>query len=533
VAFFSQGLSLRQIEELTIEGNILLRDTDMDLCMGTPIDPAYAWSRWRTYLFNMVASQLADPDQAFQFFLSPTGHHQTLLRHLCQTSAAAIRDQYMAGIYRSTTINLSHLASILIMQCVGEGQQKIAKQCFYNTLYFSIKRLQQCEAVNLHRSLLNPEDYEKLLQGSGKRLENFMAMASRSDLLAEDHDAYRFTSRLIAEYDIDAIRMENLIAVYSNETAPVKQVRTIVAKTHQECDQFTKQEIARWCFDDEVLALRWNQAFYAEARYQQINAKETATADPTPFLRFPGLSNGVGALLVHGLLASPAELSDYGRYLTERGFTVLGVRLKGHGTSPHDLRQRDWEDWYFSVERGLSILSAFCEQIVLIGFSTGGALALLLAATQEPTITAVVAVSVPIKFRNPAFMLVPLLQAGNDLLAWGPSFAALKPFIENPSEHPNINYRHVPVRSLFELRRLIAKLQGSAARITRPVLLLQAEDDPVVLPESSVILLEQLGSADKQMHWISATRHGILMENAGGIWGTIDGFLGQYVPVRA
>ena len=91
----------------------------------------------------------------------------------------------------------------------------------------------------------------------------------------------------------------------------------------------------------------------------------------------------------------------------------------------------------------------------MTGFSTGGALALKLAAEQYPEIIGVSVVALPIKFINPAFMLVPLLHGTNKLVDWLSSFEGVKSFIENPTEHPDVNYRNVPVKSLYELRLLI------------------------------------------------------------------------------
>lgn len=43
VELFTDGLSVRQTEELLIEGNILLKETDMDLRMGAPVNPHDTW----------------------------------------------------------------------------------------------------------------------------------------------------------------------------------------------------------------------------------------------------------------------------------------------------------------------------------------------------------------------------------------------------------------------------------------------------------------------------------------------------------
>ena len=94
-----------------------------------------------------------------------------------------------------------------------------------------------------------------------------------------------------------------------------------------------------------------------------------------PFF-LPGGPKGV--LLIHGFTGLPAELLLMGQYLHKLGFTVLGVRLAGHGTTVEDMSHMTWEDWMDSVRDGYAVLSGFCESIDVIGHSMGGLFSLLL-----------------------------------------------------------------------------------------------------------------------------------------------------------
>ncbi|HAI32163.1 MAG TPA: hypothetical protein DCM48_22015, partial [Thalassospira sp.] len=60
------------------------------------------------------------------------------------------------------------------------------------------------------------------------------------------------------------------------------------------------------------------------------------TADSRPYLLLPNGQKqfACGVLLVHGFLASPAELRELGEKFAAMGHAVMGVRLAGHGTSP-------------------------------------------------------------------------------------------------------------------------------------------------------------------------------------------------------
>jgi len=527
VEFFSHGLTTRQTEELLIEGNLMFKDTDMDLRMGQPIDPHQIWQGWELSLFNQICYRLNSLSDAFSLYSSGKHLPQKLFAHLFKKNAKLIRNQYMEEIYLNVTVNLSHLASRLIMHCMACGQLKINKQHFYTTLYICIKQLQQHRQIHLHRSLLNPDEYNGLIVGKSQRFEQFIAVAESSELIISTEDDYLFSAKLCEEYDFDTIRMENLIAVYSNEVAPIKVVHDTLVSCYQQSPQISAKQLAEWIFDDEIIALAWDKSCFTKPCYQDINQRETASENPAPFLLKPKIANGAGILLIHGLLASPAELKDYAHHLVDQGYVVFAVRLKGHGTSPYDLRTRTYEDWFKSVQRGLKIISAYCQTVTVIGFSTGGALAFALAAEHPKQVVAVVAVAVPIKLVDKSFLFVPLLHRTNRLVKWVSSIEGVKPFLEHDSEHQTVNYRSVPVKSLYELGRLIDETEKLLPHIIIPSLLVYADEDHVVDKESADILMRQLNHSDKALVMVHADQHGILMDNINHTWEVIDRFLNR------
>ncbi|NOQ15202.1 MAG: alpha/beta fold hydrolase, partial [Methyloprofundus sp.] len=431
-------------------------------------------------------------------------------------------------IYANVTVNLSHLASTLIMSLISEKRQHIGKNQFYTVLYIAIKTLQKNTDIHLHRSLLNPNDYGDLIYGINSRFDHFICIAKEAELISEQDECYYFLPKLCADHDFDQIRLENPIAVYSNEVQPISFIRDHLMQANRSYHEIDPCQLAAWHFEDEQLSLAFEQQLYCIEPDEQMIPEETATADPAPFFIQPKNANGLGVLLIHGLLASPAELRDYGHYLAEQGFTVLGVRIPGHGTSPRALRELSYQQWFRSVQRGLNILKVHCSKSFVIGFSTGAALALKLAAENPDDIIGVTAVSVPVKFVNASFMLVPLLHGTNTFVKWVSSFEGVKPFIENIPEHPDINYRNTPVRALYELRLLVQEIEAVLPEIKTPSLLLYADQDPVVAIQSAEIVFDKLGAAQKKLHIINAKQHGILMENIDNIWGVIDAFLKQH-----
>lgn len=65
-----------------------------------------------------------------------------------------------------------------------------------------------------------------------------------------------------------------------------------------------------------------------------------------------------GVLLIHGLSDLPYSMRTIGERLLAEGYTVLLLRVPGHGTCPGALAQVDWEDWAAAVRvaaRGYSL----------------------------------------------------------------------------------------------------------------------------------------------------------------------------------
>jgi esterase/lipase len=148
-----------------------------------------------------------------------------------------------------------------------------------------------------------------------------------------------------------------------------------------------------------------------------------------------------------------------------------------------------------------------------------------MASDQPDSLLGVSAISVPIKFRDPKMMFVPLVHGTNRLVHWISSYEGVKPFLQNKPEHPEVNYRNIPVRGLYELRRLIAELETRLADVHCPVLLIQGDKDPTVDPKSAEIILRKLGSPIKELLSIESDRHGILMENIGQTQEIISAFI--------
>ena len=523
IKLFYPGIKHRHYEELLIESNIIFKNTEMTINIGDTINIGKFcdYEIFETIQLNKIYK---NSSYLFDIRQSKEPHEINLFNKFVEWSEK-IRDQYSHSMYFAVTINLSHLAAGLIVQLYKNNQYKINKKEFRSLLYIVVKRIQCLQTFELQDSVNSPYAYENLMYENTKNLNRFIMLGINADLLEESGADYIFKEKLLKEFELDEVRIENPISVYANEILVLPKIKEIINDSISD-EQADKHSIPNCLFDDELRIFKFEKE-NAEIQNKNIGSsnssflkkileKETATADPTPFF-FVSKKNSQSILLIHGLLASPAEIKPFAEYIYGQGFNVIGVRLIGHGTSPILLSDLHWEEWYRSVLRCYQILEIISEQIHVVGFSTGGALGLKLAIDQY-NIKSTTAICVPIKFNNPNMMLISLLHGVNRLSQWVTTKDVFKDFYINDTEHPHINYRHVPVSALYQLRLLIEVVENNLDKINCPVTLIQGTNDPVVDPVSSKILYEKLLTPDVSLIKIESEKHGILYQNIRNVW---------------
>jgi esterase/lipase/1-acyl-sn-glycerol-3-phosphate acyltransferase len=522
VELFNRGISPRMREELLIEGNILFRDTDMDVRLGTPLRAAHFWSERERRMVAVRAARLGSLQDAF------TTHSERadkrLFANATQLQAEQIRDAYMHSMYQLVSVHLSHLAALIIYELLEAGRTEIPTADFHRILYLAVKQLQTHASVHLHRSLRNPENYEDLPHGRCSGLEQFLSTTTDLKLIERTDSYYRFLPKLLKDHGFDQVRLENPVEVYANEVAPIQPALNAVKTAIEDVRQLSEHRLADLRFDDARRAHAWDRKRFRKPEHHAVNRLQTQSEDAEPFFFRPAEPRALGVLLVHGFLASPAEVRGFGEALSKRGYTVLGVRLKGHGTSPWDLRSRNWQEWLASVRRGYETLAPLVDRVCMVGFSTGGSLCLQLAAERPAKLAGVATLSTPMRFKNKNMALIPLVHGTNRLVGMVREKGVLA-FRPNPTEHPHINYLHMPIRALYELGRLVDNLKKRLPDVRCPVLILQSDADPIVEPDSALLLHKALGSTDKRIVMVPSKRHGILYNNVGETWKEIFAFV--------
>lgn len=210
-----------------------------------------------------------------------------------------------------------------------------------------------------------------------------------------------------------------------------------------------------------------------------------------------------GALLIHGYTGSPPEMRLLGDYLQGLGYTVLGVRLPGHGTTPQDLGTKRWPDWYGAVAEGMARLGRSCRRLFLVGQSLGGLLALKAAA--ERPVTGLALLATPMFVQD---WRAPFVKLASFFI----KEVRRNKYTYNVSPRYNMCYQVLPVKplpSLFELIRLCK--EEYLPQVTAPVLIVQSTREHTVQSCSASYIYDHLPGNVKQLLWVEHSGHAVTL----------------------
>lgn len=226
---------------------------------------------------------------------------------------------------------------------------------------------------------------------------------------------------------------------------------------------------------------------WLEKQLQQAHSDGVEHPDNLPYLLTPETPNGRGVLLIHGFGSSPRELQLLAEVLVWQHFTVAGIRLPGHGTSPQDLKTRNSREWLTAALNGYQALKRMDLKIGVCGLSTGALVALLLSA-QQPV--------------ERLILLAPFLRLRHRLAPFAGLLSLFLPYQKRiiAEAERDFYYSQRPLKGVAQINQLLRRLPDALPKITAPTLVLTSTGDGTIAPGSANMLFRQLGSQEKFIH---------------------------------
>ena len=487
-------------EELTVEGSILLKGSEICIHFGEPIEVG-------DYLGKVVAAArkvagMFSEERGTELFL--------------RKQARRLTDACMHGVYSNIEVSFDHLISYGLRVFDGD---RIQIDDFRAAMYLTARELAADDRVRLHPTMRN--GITSLVTGEPfQPWETVIELAMREKVIRADRDHFVIDrQRLDEKHGFHTIRLHKMMQVLANEVEPV---RPAVDSVRRNVNLSTTQLRKRTA---EALRLHEAEVFqrdYAEA----FDPQESKQKDfGEPFL-LEAKNARAGVVLAHGYLASPEQVRPLAEFIHAQGYSVYALRLHGHGTAPDQMTGVSWHDWLEDVSRAMALLRHQCNIVVAGGFSLGGTLALLLASRQADTVAGVFGINAPGRLRDRRVRLVgPLVRFNGWMRRLGLSGDYFSISNEG-TESPDINYGVDYLRGIRELRRAMKACYRGLGDVRAPALLLQGDRDPLVDPESGRMLLERLGSEDKLLSTMPFDRHMVIRgEGSEDVFAAVCRFL--------
>ena len=226
-------------------------------------------------------------------------------------------------------------------------------------------------------------------------------------------------------------------------------------------------------------------------------------------------------LLVQGFAGNTAELLPLGKFLADKGYTVLAPRLPGHGTTVEDMIRTNAEDWLDAVRDGYAVLVGFAQDIAVVGASMGGSLALLLAA--EKRVKGAVTLAAPI-FIAPEQGIDALPP--REMLSPSDFTPEIKRDLPNVPPAANLVYDKIPLLSVYDLLEVVERTKKCLPQITAPALIVHGKADTMSAVESAQYIGDHIGSSRKEVDLIEGAGHLLtLVEGREAVFEKIASFL--------
>lgn len=204
-------------------------------------------------------------------------------------------------------------------------------------------------------------------------------------------------------------------------------------------------------------------------------------------------------VLVHGFTGTPEDLRPLEELLSQRGYEVVVPVLTGHGDSQTRLVDATSTQWIQSVDPLVRQAVLSGRRVHLIGFSMGAMIAAKIAA--ECGVSSVTMLAPAIFYVGTQKLFRQI--AGVIKESWdAPSKTAyLRERVESMSQ--------MPMRSIKQFRRMVQIGKAALPRVSQPLCILQGKRDDVVEPRGATYVYQNVASAEKEIHWLPASKHGI------------------------
>lgn len=494
-------------EELEIEGNLLL-SADMNIHFGQAISLGEYVKNIRSKIYQI-----------------PIIKNETKVNLVLRYLKNNLTNKFMGEIYSNVQINIDHIVAAILH---FYPQNEININHLKALIYLSVNHISGLKKYRINSSITQDNLYKLLADESFKEFVSVINLAQKFGVVSKSDDKKTYLinkEKLEQKYDFQQIRLDNTLQVILNEFLLLDIAVSVIRRNVL----LSKDEVRQKSFNYILAQDLENFETDYKAYYDENLSKNQIIGMPL-FLDNDNaaVKKNDGILLVHGYLASPKEMEEIAKYFNNAGHKTYCVRLKGHGTSPINMENVKWEDWYSSLNCGYSALKLVCDKVFVIGFSTGGLLSLLAASRKDQQLGGVVCINPALRLNDIRAKFVSGIQVWNDILEKLRIDKGQLRYVDNHPENPDINYSRNYIKGMEQLENLMEVCEESLEKIKCRILVIQSKEDPVIDNKNARIVLEKISSSTKEFQQIESSKHVIIKgQGSDRVFDMIEEFVGD------
>ncbi len=210
-------------------------------------------------------------------------------------------------------------------------------------------------------------------------------------------------------------------------------------------------------------------------------------------------------IMIHGILESPRQFLRFAQAMKEVGCSYDVISLPGHGGTGEEFAKSNRAQWEREVQRKVKCYKTRYSDIVLIGHSMGGLLAMQAYEWNTDVVKSLILIATPLRVRVKPHMVldgwkVIMHHVEQDDL--GAFYAREAIGVGRGSV--GLYYKWIP--RYLELFVMVRQARKRVSNIKVPVLVIQSKRDEFV-SKGSVYLFEKKLPRIERILWLKHSRH--------------------------
>lgn len=220
---------------------------------------------------------------------------------------------------------------------------------------------------------------------------------------------------------------------------------------------------------------------------------------PRPFFFEEGKR---AVLLLHGFTGNSADVRQLGRYLQKKGYTSYAPQYEGHAAPPEEILKSSPYVWFKDVLDGYDYLvEQGYDEIAVAGLSLGGVFALKLSLNRD--VKGIITMCAPMDGKTEDTIY-------DGFLDYARNFKKYEGKDQETIDKEMKDFH--TTETLKELSETLLRGKKQVDEVIEPILVIQAEQDKMIDPQSANYIYEHVDSDEKDIKWYHESGHVITID---------------------